>query len=341
MSKVIYTIYGEWDCVAEKVNRQSAVVSNYYVWGLDLSGSLQGAGGIGGLVCVVNNSERYFPCYDGNSNVTDYTDISGVVVAHYEYDPFGRTVVSTGPMEDAFNFRFSTKYNDNECEVYYYGYRYYRPGMGRWLSRDPIGELVFVEQAIARKNAGEIRILLRVSPEARIVLQQSDRHKAKLSRSLRRELMSAQTQGLLALRPYDFLRNDPIDNQDYLGESPLGLIIIGVAAVDACCIYYQVTSSGEHLNGTAKRSWWVHCLAACRISRRCLGVGFGTIFSYYMGMIHEYLNPSGDRDEDLMAFAYGGWTAALDGVRSCEAACSIVYPYGPNDPPPSDPGDDL
>jgi len=34
----------------------------------------------------------------------------------------------------------STKYFDDETELSYYGYRYYSPEMGRWLSRDPIGE---------------------------------------------------------------------------------------------------------------------------------------------------------------------------------------------------------
>ena len=37
-------------------------------------------------------------------------------------------------------FRFSTKYADNESGLLYYGYRYYNPSAGRWLSRDPIGE---------------------------------------------------------------------------------------------------------------------------------------------------------------------------------------------------------
>ncbi len=37
-------------------------------------------------------------------------------------------------------FRFSTKYCDDETGHYYYGYRYYSPTQGRWLSRDPIGE---------------------------------------------------------------------------------------------------------------------------------------------------------------------------------------------------------
>jgi len=34
----------------------------------------------------------------------------------------------------------STKYFDDESELAYYGYRYYSPEMGRWLSRDPVGE---------------------------------------------------------------------------------------------------------------------------------------------------------------------------------------------------------
>ncbi len=34
----------------------------------------------------------------------------------------------------------STKYLDDSIEWYYYGYRYYSPALGRWPSRDPIGE---------------------------------------------------------------------------------------------------------------------------------------------------------------------------------------------------------
>jgi len=35
----------------------------------------------------------------------------------------------------------STKYFDDESELAYFGYRYYSPELGRWVSRDPIGEL--------------------------------------------------------------------------------------------------------------------------------------------------------------------------------------------------------
>ncbi len=117
-----------------------SAVTNFYVWGLDLSGSLQGAGGIGGLLAVVQGTNAYFPTFDGNGNVSEYLDASGDIVAHYEYSPFGETVVSTGPMKDDFAFRFSTKYFDPDTGLYYYGYRYYNPALGRWLNPDPIGE---------------------------------------------------------------------------------------------------------------------------------------------------------------------------------------------------------
>jgi RHS repeat-associated protein len=38
-------------------------------------------------------------------------------------------------------FRFSTKYDDDETDLLYYGYRYYNPSTGRWLSRDPGADL--------------------------------------------------------------------------------------------------------------------------------------------------------------------------------------------------------
>jgi len=47
---------------------------------------------------------------------------------------------ATGPVAFVNPFRFSTKYCDDETGHYYYGYRYYSPNQGRWLSRDSIGE---------------------------------------------------------------------------------------------------------------------------------------------------------------------------------------------------------
>ena len=65
---------------------------------------------------------------------------SGANVAHYEYGPFGEVTASTGDLAVGNPFRFSTKYWDDETGLGYWGYRYYDPITGRWLSRDPIGE---------------------------------------------------------------------------------------------------------------------------------------------------------------------------------------------------------
>ncbi|MEI6782478.1 MAG: RHS repeat-associated core domain-containing protein, partial [Verrucomicrobiota bacterium] len=54
--------------------------------------------------------------------------------------PFGEVIRATGPMAKTNPFRFSTKYQDDETDLLYYGYRYYNASTGRWLSRDPIAE---------------------------------------------------------------------------------------------------------------------------------------------------------------------------------------------------------
>jgi len=43
-------------------------------------------------------------------------------------------------MAKANPFRFSTKYQDDETDLVYYGYRYYNTSTGRWLIRDPLEE---------------------------------------------------------------------------------------------------------------------------------------------------------------------------------------------------------
>jgi RHS repeat-associated protein len=50
--------------------------------------------------------------------------------------PFAEVLRSTGPMANVNPFRFSTKYQDEETGLLYYGFRYL--GDGRWLSRDPL-----------------------------------------------------------------------------------------------------------------------------------------------------------------------------------------------------------
>ena len=137
-------VYDDWNLIHETIYSIDGSTTNttevQYFWGLDLSDSLKGAGGVGGLLAVSRNGQFYFPAYDNNGNVTKYIDESGNIVAAYEYDDFGRTIFQSGPLADFFRHRFSTKYYDTETGLYYYDYRFYHPILMRWLNRDPLEE---------------------------------------------------------------------------------------------------------------------------------------------------------------------------------------------------------
>ena len=133
-------VYDSWNLIAE-LNGTNGVVRSY-IWGLDLSGTPQGAGGVGGLFAIKpSGTNTLFAAYDGNGNVTGLIDgTTGTTSSQYEYGPFGETIRLTPNANNQSPFRFSTKYTDDESDLLYYGFRYYNPSTGRWLSRDPLGE---------------------------------------------------------------------------------------------------------------------------------------------------------------------------------------------------------
>jgi RHS repeat-associated protein len=137
--------YDGWNLISELSTANSQLSTNSYVWGLDLSGTLQGAGGIGGLLSSTtqqssNSTTAYFS-YDANGNVGQLVSTNGSFLASYEYDPYGKLIKDVADASVLNNpFRFSSKYLDSETGLNYYGYRYYQPEVGRWVSRDPIGE---------------------------------------------------------------------------------------------------------------------------------------------------------------------------------------------------------
>ncbi len=84
-----------WRHVAE-LNATNNNLIRSYVWGLDLSGSMGGAGGVGGLL-MLNSVANGVHCYayDGNGNTTMLVKASdGAVSANYDYEAFGRTIRS-------------------------------------------------------------------------------------------------------------------------------------------------------------------------------------------------------------------------------------------------------
>ena len=151
----------------EEDAQQDDDVMRKYTWGLDLvgqsgaTGSLEGAGGIldttsprqaqvGGLLAVeepqtVGDPLKYVYTYDANGNVGQVVDLTAASAAtsikvKYEYGPYGSRVNTPAQDEYEQPFRFSTKQWDDETGLGYWGYRYYSPVLGRWISRDPIEE---------------------------------------------------------------------------------------------------------------------------------------------------------------------------------------------------------
>lgn len=199
----VYTnnfVYDGWNLTAI-LNPQSSILQSF-MWGSDLSGSLQGAGGVGGLLSASYNGSattNCFPAFDGNGNVVALViAVDGTLTANYDYGPFGEVIRATGPMAKANPMRFSTKYQDDESDLLYYGYRYYKPSTGTWLSRDPLGDLAFFKNYTKTRSDSEVHDL---STEA---------------------LMS----------PCLFVHNDPIDENDMFGlkdiNVPSGCSIIGI-----------------------------------------------------------------------------------------------------------------
>jgi len=108
-----------------------------YTRGTDLSGSLEGAGGIAGLLARSHTySSGNFSthnCYhaDGNGNITYLVNSSQTLAASYRYDPYGNAISSSGSLASANVYRFSSKEAHINSGLYYYGYRWYDPNLQR------------------------------------------------------------------------------------------------------------------------------------------------------------------------------------------------------------------
>ena len=152
-------LYDQWNMIAEIGSESSSSASvplaapallRSYEWGLDVSGKMDGAGGVGGQLIqrhyqassIQQPASSFAPCYDGNGNITELINLANnTVSARYEYGAFGETIsVDGGAVAEANPFRFSTKYLDAETGQIDYLNRVYRASDGRWLNRDSIGE---------------------------------------------------------------------------------------------------------------------------------------------------------------------------------------------------------
>ena len=152
LSATVEYIYDGMRVIQERDGNNLPTVS--YTRGTDLSGSLEGAGGIGGLLARSsgyssgNWTNHSFYHADGNGNIMYLVNSSQTQAAAYRYDPFGNMIGSSGSLASANVYRFSSKEihlvdSFGSPPLYYYGYRFYDPSLQRWANRDPYGELGF------------------------------------------------------------------------------------------------------------------------------------------------------------------------------------------------------
>jgi RHS repeat-associated protein len=134
--------------IQQRDTNNTPVIS--YTRGADLSGTFQGAGGIGGLLSCSegylsgNWTTNNFYHADGGGNITRLFSTNSAAFINLAYDPFGNTILdSAHALSSANPYAFSSKELHASSGMYYYGYRFYDPNLQRWINRDPIGEAGF------------------------------------------------------------------------------------------------------------------------------------------------------------------------------------------------------
>jgi RHS repeat-associated protein len=134
----IHYIYDSRLVIQERDTNNNPLVT--YMRGLDLSLSLQGAGGIGGLLARTDTNGSTYYHADGSGNITALINGDENIVARYRYDAFGKLLGEWGTNANANTYRFSSKEYDSTSGLYYYDFRFYEPNFQRWLNHDPIQE---------------------------------------------------------------------------------------------------------------------------------------------------------------------------------------------------------
>jgi RHS repeat-associated protein len=135
----VHYVYDGMTVIQERAGNNTPLVT--YTRGVDVSGSMQGAGGIGGLLARTDGSGTSFYHADGNGNITMLVNSSGTALAKYLYDPSGNPLGMWGSLATANTYRSSSMEAYDPAGMVLYTYRVYFPNLQRWGQRDPIGEL--------------------------------------------------------------------------------------------------------------------------------------------------------------------------------------------------------
>jgi RHS repeat-associated protein len=82
---------------------------------------------------------NYYFTKDHLGNIREMVDSSGTIRARYDYDPYGRRTKVSGDLEA--DFGFTGYYVHQPSGLQLALYRAYDADTGRWINRDPIGEM--------------------------------------------------------------------------------------------------------------------------------------------------------------------------------------------------------
>lgn len=75
---------------------------------------------------------------DLTKNIWEMFNSSGVIATTYRYEPYGAVTAEGDVIQPV---HWSSEYYDSELDLVYDNYRHYNPNEGRWINRDPIGEV--------------------------------------------------------------------------------------------------------------------------------------------------------------------------------------------------------
>ncbi|WP_321166284.1 RHS repeat-associated core domain-containing protein, partial [Luteimonas huabeiensis] len=83
-----------------------------------------------------SGANRHYFLTDALGSTRALTDGTGSIVQSYDYDPYGGTHPANATVQNPYRY---TGREQDASGLYYYRARYYHPGVGRFVSEDPIG----------------------------------------------------------------------------------------------------------------------------------------------------------------------------------------------------------
>ncbi|MBM3150085.1 MAG: RHS repeat-associated core domain-containing protein, partial [Chloroflexi bacterium] len=134
-----------WDTQAalpEIVAETTGNVTTQYAYGLDL------------LAMTDPSGASYYYHADGLGSVRNLSNASGQSVTRYLYDAYGKVRSQQGSSHNP--FKFTGQQVDDETGLIYLRARYYDPAIGRFLTRDPLGDIEGLYQYAGNNPVNQI-----------------------------------------------------------------------------------------------------------------------------------------------------------------------------------------